>query len=317
MTSGKTDKKFCSAKRSSENADLAKRSKKDRGHDSLGLVSKKARILQCINNAAEEITPLEIHEKTMINHSTVKNYCRRLLAEERINQSRHGSYEKLPTHGVGFDPLTTHNIVLSVMAPWLDFSDEVVEWTGSVKLRVQFGIKRKKITGSISCDEGMDKNATMFALHRFFDVVKERSGHDVEKVVFKTFEVNKDAYGVRLDGGWKCFTKKRLFDVIECIYQKDEGVVRAELKINRDLDLENFQALIMGGMAGYDENQRTVYLGKKIERLIEIFTRYAIIMRDRFKDLEKKLEEKPSEVHQEYTPGAILGERKSRVPVPQ
>ena len=274
MTSGKTDKKFCSAKRSSENADLAKRSKKDRGHDSLGLVSKKARILQCINNAAEEITPLEIHEKTMINHSTVKNYCRRLLAEERINQSRHGSYEKLPTHGVGFDPLTTHNIVLSVMAPWLDFSDEVVEWTGSVKLRVQFGIKRKKITGSISCDEGMDKNATMFALHRFFDV-------------------------------------------IECIYQKDEGVVRAELKINRDLDLENFQALIMGGMAGYDENQRTVYLGKKIERLIEIFTRYAIIMRDRFKDLEKKLEEKPSEVHQEYTPGAILGERKSRVPVPQ
>lgn len=139
-------------------------------------------------------------------------------------------------------------------APWLSFSDDVTERTGSVKVRAQFGLQRGKITGRISCDAGMDKNAVLFALNRAFDIVKERSGHDLENVTLKTFEMNRDVHGIRLDG-FKCYTKKGLFGMIERIYQKEEDVVRHEHKITAPMTLDEFEILMRGGVTGYNLQQ--------------------------------------------------------------
>mgnify|MGYP001109017836 CR=1 FL=1 len=164
-------------------------------------------------------------------------------------------------------PLRTHNVVLGFEAPWLGFSDDVTEWVGDVKVRVQFGLQRHRITGRISCESGMDKNSVFFALDRFFDVVRGRTGREVEEVVVKTFEVNRDVLGVRLDG-FKCYTWKGLFGAIERIYQKGDAV-RYEHKIDKPMTIDEFTALVRGGVPEYNVQQGLFMLVQEIRRLTD------------------------------------------------
>ena len=230
--------------------------------------SKRERILKLITDSDIELSPSEIGKRTHINPSTVRDYVRELLRIGKIVQPYKGTYCSQITHGMIFVPLRVHNVIVSAEAPWLEFSDDVVEWTAGVKVRVQFGLQRHKVTGRISCDAGMDKNAISFAVNRFYDLVQERSGHSLDQVVVKTFEINRDVQGVRLDGV-KCYTKKGLFGMIERIYQKDEDVVRYENKITKPMSLDEFNALLMGGVSTYNMQQGVFSLSQRIDRLTE------------------------------------------------
>ena len=232
-----------------------------------GGISKKERILKTVRESEIELTPKIIAQKTGLNHSTVKVYLRQLLEKNKIVQPYPGSYCSQITHGMMMAPLRTHNVILTVEAPWLRFSDDYTEWYGDVKVRVQFGLQRHKITGRISCEAGMDRNSVHFALSRFYDIVKERTSHDVEQVVVKTFEVNRDYAGIRLDG-FKCYTRKGLFGAIERIYQKDE-LVRHEHKITKPMTIDEFTALVRGGVTEYNVQQGLFVLAKKVEALTE------------------------------------------------
>jgi len=228
----------------------------------------KKRILDLINKSEIELTPKEISVKTGLNHNTVKYYVRILLKENKIIQPYKGAYCSKITHGMIFVPLRVHNVILSSNALWLDFSDDVVEWVGDVKVRVQFGLVRRKITGRISCDSGMSKDTLFFAIHRFLDIVKERTGRVLDNFVVKTFEANRDYSGVRIDGLVKCYTLKGLFGVIERIYQKDDKV-RHEFKVDNEMSLESFQSLISGGISTYNFQQAIFMLIQNNNRLIE------------------------------------------------
>jgi len=226
-------------------------------------------ILALIEKSEIELTPKEIATKLGYNHSTVRKYLRDLAETNKIVQPYSGSYCSRITHGMLFVPLRTHNLILSVVAPWLDFSDDVVEFVGDVKVRVQFGGVRRRLTGRISCDAGMDKNAVLFAIDRAFDIMEKRTGKSVENVVVKTFEINRDFEKIRLDGGGKyCFTKKSLFGAIERIYQKGD-VVRSEHKISREMGLEEFEVLLRGGVTGYNVQQAVFALVQENRKLTE------------------------------------------------
>jgi len=227
------------------------------------------RVLKVVLESEIELSPLEISRKAHVNHSTTRDYLRKLLGRNKIVQPYKGSYCSSTTHSMIFVPLRFHNILLTSSVPWLGFSDDVVEWVGGVKVRVQFGLQRRKITGRISCDVGMDKHATLFALHRFFDIVKARGGHDLDVVTVKTMESNRDFQGVRIDGSIKCLTRKGLFGVIERIYQKEESVVRVEQKTVKPMRLEEFEALLHGGVPHYNIEQGQYVLIQEIRRLVE------------------------------------------------
>ena len=232
-----------------------------------GGTSKKQRILKTVRESEIELTPKIIADKTGINHSTVKVYLRRLLELNKIVQPYPGAYCSQITHGMMFAPLRTHNVIVTVEAPWLSFSDDYSEFYGEVKVRVQFGLQRHKVTGRISCDAGMDKNSVHFALSRFYDIVKEKTDHEVDQVVLKTFEVNRDYAGIRLDG-FKCYTKQGLFGAVERIYQKDD-LVRHEHKITKPMTIDEFTALVRGGVTEYNVQQGLFVLAKKVEALTE------------------------------------------------
>lgn len=233
-----------------------------------GSLSKKKQVLAVVLASEVELTPREISSKLDINHSTVRGYCRVLLREGKIVQPYKGAYCSKITHGMIFVPLRVHNVILSVDAPWLDFSDDVVEWVGDVKVRIQFGRQRRRLTGRICCDGGMDRNAVLFALHRCYDIMESRSGRKVENVVVKTFEVNRDYQGVRIDGA-NCYTVKGFFDVLERIYQKEDSVVRTEHKVTKDMTIDQFQALMRGGVTGYNVQQGLFALIQELREVKE------------------------------------------------
>lgn len=167
-----------------------------------------------------------------------------------------------------FVPLRVHNVILGVDAPWLDFSDDVEEWTGGVKVRVQFGLQRRRMTGRISCDGGMGRNAVFFALNRCYDIIQERTGRTVENVTVKTFEVNRDYYGVRIDGP-RCYTVKGLYGVLERIYQKEDDVVRTEHKVTKPMTIDEFENLMRGGVTAFNLQQGMFDLSRRVTELAE------------------------------------------------
>ena len=86
--------------------------------------SKKLKIFNVINDSDIELFPKQIAKKTGLNHSTVKNYCRDLLNTGAVIQPYQGTYASKITYGMMIAPVRVHNVILTVAAPFLEFSDD-------------------------------------------------------------------------------------------------------------------------------------------------------------------------------------------------
>jgi len=160
--------------------------------------------------------------------------------------------------------------VLSVDAPKLSKGLRKFEgWFGSVKIRVVFGSRNEKVTGFVSCDEGMDLDKYVFVVDKFKSVIFERAGVRVSdgEVNVVTFELNKDRKDIRLDGV-KCVTVKDFRGVLERIYSKDGGV-RSEVKVAESMNVAQVEALLKGGMTPYQILQGQALTNKKIDELTD------------------------------------------------
>jgi hypothetical protein len=176
-------------------------------------------------------------------------------------------------YGVRFVPLRVHNVVLvSEGVCWCDFHDELEERTGDVVVKVSFGKERRKVVISLCCDvPGMDRDTLLFALNRAYDLVRARSGGRVlESVRFVTLETNRDFSGVRLEGGFKVYTLPNLNNIVERIYQKEDNLVRHELKVSEKMTVDQFLELAHGGVSTYNVAQATFHLTQKVEGLTDV-----------------------------------------------
>jgi len=246
-----------------------------RGHVSSNSVRRKPRkieiIKQWILDQPIAVSPATVAQKTRLNRNTVKNYCLKLAGSGEIVRLFKGAYcsqDVASTHTLQIPPLRTQNVVITSVVPWCNFHDEITEVYGGVEVFVGFGVFRHKVTFRLSCAEGMDLNTVHFALSRCFDIVKERANRTLDRVTVKTFEVNRDFHGVRLDG-CQCYTKKGLFDMVEKVYQKDESTVRVEHKVTRDMQPDQFLKILHGGITQFEAVQGIYFVGKKIDGLID------------------------------------------------
>jgi len=230
-------------------------------------------IAQTVNESDIPLSPYTIHQeinkKLPIKPSTVRVYLRRLLEREKIYQPYKGYYCNKVTHTLMRVPLRSHNILFTIEdQKWIKKREKIEEHIGEATLWVGFGVQNKKITCQVACDVGLSLDACLFAIKRLFDIVESKKGSMVEDVVLKTFEVNRDFQGVRIDG-CKCYTRMGLFGVIERIYQKDEFTVRVEQKVSRKMSIDEFTSLIRGGVTSYNMTQGLFMLVQKIDDLVE------------------------------------------------
>ena len=60
----------------------------------------------------------------------------------------------------------------------------------------------------------------------------------------KTFELNGNYHGMRVDGVGNCFTQTSFRDFVFRVYQKSPNLVRKEIKVAGEADFEDFLALL-------------------------------------------------------------------------
>lgn len=229
-------------------------------------MSLRERIVKVVEASEIELTPLQIAQKLHANHSSVRVYLPQLVAQNRLITPYKGAYCSKITHGVRFQGVRIHNIVVTAKAD-VDLHWEVTEVVGSVKVRVVFGTERQKVTIFISCDAGMDRNSCLLAMDKGFHIAKDKLGKDLEQIELKTFELNRDYLGVRVDRA-TCITKKGLYDLVERVYQKEFGV-RHEVKVNTPMPLKDFEDLLQGGVTNYNLTQANFALVQEVRKLAE------------------------------------------------
>jgi hypothetical protein len=177
-------------------------------------------------------------------------------------------------HGVGELPLRVHNVIVVCRIPRnvdvLKLShgeyDLRVE---DVRFRFSHGVKRRKITVRVSCDDGLDFRGFVFAVELIRSYVLRFYGFEPSESELHVVscEFNQDYQGLRMDGV-KCLTVSDLKGVLERIYQKKENLVRSEVKVKK-ASVETIYALLKGGVTSYNIVQGLYTLVKKVENLVE------------------------------------------------
>lgn len=229
-------------------------------------LSLRERIVKVVEASEIELTPLQIAEKVHANHSTVRVYLPQLVAQNRLITPYKGAYCSQITYGVRFQGVLVHNVVAVGRAD-VDCHFEVVEVVGSVKVRVLFGTERQKVSIFISCDAGMDRNSCLLALDKGFGIVRDKLGVDLDDIELKTFELNRDYLGVRVDRS-TCVTRVGLYDMVERVYQKEQGV-RHEFKVTQNMALKDFEALLQGGVSTANITQSNFAMLQEVRKLTE------------------------------------------------
>ena len=255
--------------------------------------SVEARVFHVIDASEIELTPIEIARKinaprkpTRGQCVTVRGVLRKLLAKGSVLQPYPGAYCNKITYGVRFVPLCVHNISLRSFVCQDVKSWEKDEFVGGVKIHVCFGSERRKISGYIACDVGgMSHDACLLALHRWFDIVQDHLGWQLNDLEILTFECNKDYHGVRIDGV-QCVTKTDLFGMVERVYQKEENLVRKERKVTRPMSVTKFEEAISKGFKDSEGAQHNFELRAELKRNSEAlkFTNSRLLQVERLQE---------------------------------
>lgn len=241
-------------------------------------MSKLKAVLATVEDSSVSLSPKQIHEilskNWHITPSTVRKYVRRLLRENRIVQPHPGYYCSRITFNVIVGELRVHNIRFCVRANFLRRFEkicDVEEFIGDVRVFIQFGKQRRKLSGQVSVKKGsrsrgLVKDTLLFALNRVLDLMEHYTGYTlVDGFGLTSFETNRDYPGKRLDGKIACLTKKQLFDVIERVYQKDDDIVRVERKVSQDLTVEAAVSLLRGNLPDSNVAQGLMVLTKRVD----------------------------------------------------
>jgi hypothetical protein len=205
------------------------------------------KILSVVSKASESITPKEICDQLNMKSGTVKPVLRVMLHKGVLLQPFKGAYCDRITYDVRWHPLLVHNVrlhfrVVERLVHW-----ECLENVGGVDVFVCFGSERNTVSGRLSYDRGMNRPACMLAIDRWISIAEKRLGHEIGDLVLTTCEVNKDYAGLKIDGGVHCATKKVLKDVLERIYEKEEGV-RHEYRLMKNMTLTQFDQIFDKGL---------------------------------------------------------------------
>jgi hypothetical protein len=275
------------------------------------------KILAVVSKAPESITPKEICEKLNMKSGTVKPVLRIMLHKGILLQPFKGAYCDKITYDVRWHPLLVHNVrlhfkVVERLVHW-----ECLENVGGVSVFVCFGSERNTVSGRLSYDRGMSRPACMLAIDRWISIAEKHLGREINDLVLTTCEVNKDYAGLKIDGGVHCASKKVLRDVLERIYEKEEGV-RHEYRLMKNMTLTEFDQIFdkgldqILGVANNLDNQREL---SELRQAQVFMNRRMLETQGSIQAIEKKIIGKAAEEDNVYRLEGLVKDLSERVDV--
>ena len=233
--------------------------------------------MEAVDKADHPLYPREIAFTIKEKKNTVCVLCRRLFKKGLLLQPFPGVYNSMtkPKDGVGVAgfgverPPRLQNFVVQFNCVIPEGVISCFERSyGSVGLRVLFGRKRQRVTGYLSCPEGLDLNSLIFALETFRYVVASYVGvfpsDDVLRV--KTSEFLQDYQNIKLNG-ISCLTVESFLGSFEKLYNKGDGV-RSEVRVHPD-SVEAIYTLLKGGVTSYNVVQLAFLTLTRLDKLLE------------------------------------------------
>lgn len=247
--------------------------------------------MEYISKSADAVFPIEIARKLSLKEGTVRPTLRLLLHKGLVLQPYPGAYCDKITWEVRFHPVAIHNIRLHFLTEEVLESWETTENIGGVKVFVHFGSERRKVSGLISYDRGMSRAAAMLAIDRWLAIAETRLGREIKDLVLTSLEVNRDQAGIKLEGGVHCYSKKVLRDVLERVYEKEEGV-RHEYRIAKNMTLTEFDQIFNKGLdqvLGVASNLDNQMQLQEVKEAQKFMNRRLLETQDSIRAIERKI----------------------------
>lgn len=232
------------------------------------VLNMRERILEYLASKDFPVSPREIAQKTGFKANSVRPRLIELLREGRISRPYRGYYQHKPIHGVGELP-TVQNLVFFLEPYPLeekipDYDDRLF---GS-HLRIQYGVKRQRVTWYVSNGEGLDLDGLRLALEvlRMQHALATGDVFPLDLLEVSTIELSHDYHGIRWDRKG-CITLKSFLGGLEKIYQKG-SLLRSEVKVQPQ-SLGEIYALLKGGVVPYNVVQTQMMSVQRMDRILK------------------------------------------------
>jgi len=216
------------------------------------------KILDVLTRTDRPLFPREIALLAKARKNTVRSYCRRLLKKGLLKQPTLGLYTIAvanPDYGDGGNnnpkAPRLQNLMMQVKHPIHSSIQDFKEKFGTVGIKIQFGRKHQRVTGYLSCPEGMDLNTSVLALEKFKHIVALKLGFFPKNktTIVKRAEFLEDFQKIRMNL-LKCLTVESFLGSFEKIYNQKNGL-RSEVRCKPD-SIEAIYTLLKGGVKNYN-----------------------------------------------------------------
>lgn len=236
-----------------------------------GSISPKTeKIIQCMNNYPEGITPKELGRQTGLNVNTIKSILPKM---ENVKKVMRGLYKVL-NWGDGSatsspSDLTFwnfHNCILS--CPLTHYPGTIISSSYNLKLvNLEFSISLKgRATLRLSSDYPLNVSSICMVAGFFTDQISKHSPDrpSFRDITVSTIEFNRDYSNLRLDGV-KCITLDNLTEQFK-VYQKKLGM-RIEHKTKVKFNVDNVVDMLSNNPNSLDLNVKLATQKEQLDRL--------------------------------------------------
>lgn len=233
------------------------------------------KILDVLTKTDRPLFPREIALLAKARKNTVRSYCRRLLKKGLLKQPAPGLYTVAVANPDYGDGGTTspraprlQNLMIQVKHPIHSNIQDFKEKFGTVGIKIQFGRKHQRVTGYLSCPEGMEFNTSVLALEKFKHIVALKLGFFPENkaIIVKRAEFLEDFQKIRMNL-LKCLTVESFLGSFEKIYNQKNGL-RSEVRCKPD-SIEAIYTLLKGGVKNYNIQKLLTLTLNQLKELME------------------------------------------------
>jgi predicted transcriptional regulator len=220
-------------------------------------LEKKDKVLNILHKHKEGVFPKHLSLYTGINHNSVRSMLKIMEREGLVkkHQKIRGVYLVVDNSPHSLLCYNFHNLTLVYeLKEKLINKTEIIENNviNLFKYSITFGKGKQKVSMILSTDYPFNVSSLCLAGELFRYKVKEKLGFapQLNKIIIKGLEINKDYLGIKLEGV-NCITLESLVALFR-IYQKKAGV-REELKLKIPVDMDFLDRVLKKGVCAMEE----------------------------------------------------------------
>lgn len=244
----------------------------------LGLSPQQRQVYAALKSIGYMSKPNEIGKIAEIDRKSVSARLSELRTKGLVSWKEGGYYDINPLTNPQDDTNFHRRGVISGLFGWrvqnvnliaftsVGVSEKVEMSFGDISISSTFGVSRGKVFFKIGCPYGLDYGSWLLVLDKIDSVCGERGYVDLSWRVAMC-EFFRDHESRKLDGVSGLTLNDFNAGVISKIYEKPDGVLRQERRVNRSIPVDVVTAFLMGGLPSMNIVKRIEDMERQLKEL--------------------------------------------------